>query len=250
MNTKKEITALVTGGTRGVGKAVCLQIAKEGVQKLFINYLEKEDPANELSTQLKTKGLAIHLLKYNLAYAENVKAMFNDVRLYTQHLDYFVHCPALTAFKPLHKVRANQWDLTMNVSTRSFLLCVQGCIPLMQNGGGAVVAISSTGSRRFNPNYGALGVSKMALETMVRYLAVELAEKNIRVNGITSGLLKGETMPPFPEIERVVEETLRRTPAGRLGNPDEIARAVCFILRRANWMYGQNLVLDGGFCLT
>ncbi len=249
MNTQNGKAALITGGSRGVGKAVCQCLAKEHVSTLFVNYLEKDAPARSLCTQLKADGIQVHLLKYNLAFAENIKAMFEEIVSIRPRLDYFVHCAALTAFKPLYQVKPNQWDLTLNVSARSFLLCVQACIPLMKQGGD-IVAVSSTGSRRYNPSYGALGISKMALEGIVRYLAVELAAQKIRINGIIPGLLEGENPPPFPQWDRLVEETLKRTPAKRLGKPEEVAEAIYFILTKAPWMYGQNIILDGGYCLT
>lgn len=248
-NSQQSKTVLITGGSRGVGKAVAQHLAKGTVDTLFINYLENDAAAEMTQRDLEALSARVYLLKYNMAFPEEINMMFEAIRTQTGHLDFFVHCPAITTFKPLCKVKPNQWDLTMNVSAKSFLLCAQACIPLMEKGG-QMVAVSSTGSRRYSPNYGALGVSKSTLEAVVRYLAVELASQNIRVNGITAGLLQGESMPPFPEIETTIEETLKRTPAGRLGTPHDVAVATHFLLTQANWMYGQNIVLDGGYCLT
>jgi enoyl-[acyl-carrier protein] reductase III len=242
-------TILITGGTRGIGKSAALYLAKESVSTFFINYLENDEAAMAIQTELESMGARVFLLKNNMAFTEEIMAMFKVIKEQTGQLDFFVHCPAVTAFKPLCKVKPNQWDLTMNVNARSFLQCTQGCIPLMQNGG-QIVAVSSTGSRRYTPNYGALGVTKSTLEAVVRYLAVELAERNIRVNGVTAGLIKGKSVPPFPDLESIMEETLKRTPAGRLGTPDDVAEVIHFLLTRATWMYGQNILIDGGYCLT
>jgi enoyl-[acyl-carrier protein] reductase III len=245
----KTKTALITGGTRGIGKAIALHLAEIGVVEVFVNYLENDTAAEQTCTELNEKGAKAHLLRFNMAFSTEINAMFEQIREQAERLDYFVHCPALTTFKPLHTVKPNQWDLTMNVSAKSFLHCVQGCVPLMPEGG-KIVAISSTGSQRFNPNYGALGIAKSTLESLVRYLAVELAKKKIQINGVVPGMISGDKLPPFPNIEAVVEETLRRTPAGRFGTPEDVAKAVIFLLTQADWMYGQNIILDGGYCLT
>jgi enoyl-[acyl-carrier protein] reductase III len=240
--------ALITGGSRGIGKAIALSLV--GVtDKIFINYLENDAAATETAAELELKGIKVHLLKFNLAFSSEIQLMFDEIYEYTEQLDIFVHCAALTTFKPLHKIKPNQWDLTMNITAKAFLQCVQLSTPLMR-AGGKIVAISSTGSQRFNPNYGALGVAKSTLEAIVRYLAVELANQNIQINGVISGLIMGETLPPFPEIEKVIEITLQRTPARRLGTPQDVAKTVLFLLTQADWMYGQNIILDGGYCLT
>lgn len=249
LQAKKNKMALITGGSRGIGRAIALSLADEIDCTLFINYLENDVTALQTRADLEAKGATVHLLKYNLAFPDEINLMFKTICAQTDTLDYFVHCAAITTFKPLHTVKPNQWDLTMNISARSFLYSVQCCIPLMINGG-KVVAISSTGSRRFNMNYGALGVAKATLESIVQYLAVELAEKKIQINGVVSGLIFGDKLPQFPNIEDIVAETLRRTPAGRLGTPQDVAKLVLFLLTQADWMYGQNIVLDGGFCLT
>lgn len=241
--------ALITGGSRGVGKAVSLALAREGVGLLFINYLENEKAMAALRTLIEPTGIRVVALPYNVLHPEEIVKMAGVIASHTDRLDYLVHCPALTSFKPLHKVRANHWDLTMNVSARSFLLTVQACMPMFVQGS-SVVAVSSTGSQRYNPDYGALGVAKSALESTVRYLAVELATRDIRVNGVIAGMLSGESTPPFPNIEKVIEETLKRTPSGRLGTPEDVADAVLFLLTRGKWIVGQHIIVDGGYCLT
>ncbi len=242
-------TALITGGSRGVGRAVCRLLASEYVDTLFIHYHQNDEAFQELAAELAPTGVRISPLRYNLVHVEEVRDMAAELRRLTSRLDYMVHCAAITAFKPLIQVKANQWDLTLQVSTRSFLGIMQYVLPLMMQGG-AVVAVSSTGSQRFNMNYGALGVAKSALETTVRYLAVELANKGIRVNGVIAGLLDQEHLPPFPDIDILINETLKRTPAGRLGTAEDVAKAVIFLLTQAPWVYGQHLIVDGGFCLT
>lgn len=250
MNSRPETrTALITGGSRGVGRGICRLLAEGHVDTLFVHYLQNDAAFEELAAELEPKNIRILPLRYNLVHADEVRNMMVEVSRQTNRLDYLVHCVAITSFKPLSKVRANQWDLTLQVSARSFLDVIQNALPLLTPGG-AVVAVSSTGSQRYNPNYGALGVAKSALETTVRYLAVELASNGIRVNGVIAGMLDQGHLPPFPDIDSVVAETLRRTPAGRLGSVEDVAQAVLFLLTKAPWVFGQHLIVDGGYCLT
>lgn len=247
--SKNQKTAFLTGGTRGIGGCIVRTLAARGVTRFFLNYLQNDAAAFEIEKKLKAGGAEVFLLKYNLAFPQEISQMFAEINRHTTHLDYFVHCAALTVFKPLHQVKPNQWDLTLNISTKSFLQCARACLPLMPQRG-KMVAVSGTGSRRVTLDYGALGVAKSALESTVRYLAVELAPRNIRVNAVTAGLIESENMPPFPAAAEMKKETLRRTPAGRLGTPEDVAEAVLFLLTGADWMCGQCLVTDGGFSLV
>ena len=147
------------------------------------------------------------------------------------------------------KLRPNQWDLIMNISARSFLLCAQRCIPLMREG--SIVALSSLGSVRVIPNYGAMGAAKAALESMVRYLAVELAPRGIRVNAISGGLVETDSIKHFPDSEKLIREVINRTPGGRIGQPDDIADVAMFLISsKARWISGQTLIVDGGLSLN
>ncbi len=247
MKTNK--VALITGGSRGIGKAIVMALAQGSVQTFFINYLENDEAAFQLRNQLLAQGLDVHLLKYNLAFPAEIQIMFQEISNLSPHLDMLIHCAAITTFKPLKNVKPNQWDLTLNVSTKSFIQCAQQSAYLMREGGKMLV-ISSMGSQRFNPNYGALGVAKAALEAAVRYLAVEFAPQNIEVNGITAGLIQGESLPAFPDIENLVQETLQRTPAKRLGTPQDVAKLALFLLTQSDFIVGQNIILDGGYSLT
>ena len=137
----------------------------------------------------------------------------------------------------------------MNVNARSFLLCSQKCVRLMKEG--TIVAISSLGSSRALPRYGALGPTKAALEAIVRYLAVELAPLGIRVNAVAGGFVQTESIRKHPDADRLIQSIVAGTPGGRLGTPDDIAGVVMFLLSSsASWICGQTLVVDGGLSLV
>ncbi|MDB6167760.1 MAG: fabL [Verrucomicrobia bacterium] len=244
----KGSVALVTGGTRGIGRAVSLALAAAGVDTVILNYLQDEASAASTQRELESRSARSDLVKANLASPDEIDRLFATVAASHPRLDYFVHCAALGAFKPLLDTRPNQWDLTMNINARGFLLCAQHAARLMQ--GGAMVAVSSLGSTRAIPNYGAMGPTKAALEAVVRQLAVELATRGIRVNAVTGGLVDTISIQKFPDAEKRREESIRRTPAGRIGTAEEIADAILFLLSpAARWIYGHTLVADGGFCL-
>ena len=116
--------------------------------------------------------------------------------------------------------------------------------------GGSIVAISSLGSTRVIPNYGAMGPAKSALESIVRYLAVELAAKNIRVNAVCGGIIETDSIMQFPDAENYLKEIVERTPAGRIGKPEDIANAVLFLCSTAaEFVYGHVFIVDGGLSL-
>jgi enoyl-[acyl-carrier protein] reductase III len=248
IKNKKKLTALITGGTRGIGRAVCLDIAKSFARKVIINYLQNDTEARKTAELVNEIGSEAQLIKANMAFPDEIDRMFNEINSVTDSIDMFVHCAAINSFKPLIDIKPNQWDLIMNVNARSFLLCVQKCLPLMNKG--KIVAVSSLGSQTFVPNYGSLGPTKSALESIIRFLAVELVTKGIHVNGVTAGFVDTDSIKKFPDSERLIEYAIQRTPAGRIGKPQDVSKVVMFLLSPdSDWIYGQNIIADGGFTI-
>lgn len=241
-------TALVTGGSRGIGRSISEMLSKRFAKKIFINYVQNDAEAEKTVNFINESGCEAVLLKFNLAYPGEIDKMFEIIYDRTEDIDFFIHCAGINSFKPVTKITPNQWDLIMNVNARSFLQCVQKCMPVMKKG--YIVAISSMGSRKYIPNYGSLSETKSALETLVRDLAVELAPNNIRVNGITAGLVETESIYKFPDSRDMISKVIEHTPAGRIGTPEDIANAVEFLISgSSDWIVGQNIIIDGGFSL-
>jgi enoyl-[acyl-carrier protein] reductase III len=240
--------ALVTGGSRGLGAVLARTLAAHGAH-VCINYLRHEAEAQATLQAIRDAGGSGELAPANLTQPDEVRALFaGPLR---EGLDILIHCAAIGSFKPAHEVRANQWDLTMNVNARALLLCVQEALPALTARRGRIVAISSLGSSRVIPGYGAIGVSKAALESLTRYLSVELAPRGVHVNAVAGGLLDLPSVRQHAGFDQLAADAIRRTPAQRLGTADDIARIVLFLCSPlADWMAGQTLVADGGMSLT
>ena len=240
--------ALVTGGSRGLGAAISQMLAASGAH-VFMNYREDENSAQRTSQAISADGGSVSLIRANLLVPEEIRDMFGQISG-SGGLDFLIHSAALGSFKPLVEVRPNQWDLTLNTNARALLLCVRQALPLMEGRDGRVVSLSSLGSQRYVPSYGAIGVAKAALESMTRYLAVELAPRRINVNAVSAGLVETESIRRHPDYDRLRSEALARSPRKRLPEPEGVARPVLFLCSPlADWISGQTLVVDGGASL-
>ncbi len=246
----KDQIALVTGASRGIGRAIALRLADMGAH-LVVNYVRNEEAAKEVVNLINQKGVKALAVQANVGDHKAIDELVKSTVLEFGGIDIVVHSAALGAFKPVHLLKMNQWELSLDVNAKAFYLLAQKTIPVMeQRGGGSIIGISSLGSHRIIPNYGAIGVSKAALETLVKYLAFELAPKNIRVNCISGGLVDTDALKFFPGYDAFKEEVVKRTPAGRIGQPDDLAKVVGFLASPdAAWIVGQTLVADGGLSL-
>ncbi len=242
--------ALITGASRGIGRAIAFQLASLGAH-IVVNYVRDDDAANETVKTLTPLGVRAIPFRANVGDPEALDQLVHAASEEFGHIDILVHNAALGAFKPVHKLKLNQWELSMDVNARAFFLLTQKVLPFMERKGeGVIIAISSLGAHRFIPDYGAIGISKAALETLVRYLAVELAPKKIRVNCVSGGLVETDALKSFPHYEEFKKEIIKRTPGGRIGKPEDLARIVSFLVsEESDWIYGQTLVADGGLSL-
>jgi enoyl-[acyl-carrier protein] reductase III len=241
--------ALVTGGSRGIGRAIASALARRGAH-VSINYSRDDKAAEATSAAISREGGKARLIKANLIRPEEVRRMCSAAAE-DGPLDVLVHSAALGSFKPVMGVRANQWDLTLAVCTRSFLLSVREAAPLMRQPGSSIVALSSLGSTRVIPGYGAIGAAKAALESLTRSLAVELAPRGIRVNAVSSGLVQTASVRIHPQYAALEARALSQTPSGRLATPLDVANVVLFLCSPlSEWIVGQTLVVDGGMSVT
>jgi enoyl-[acyl-carrier protein] reductase III len=237
-------TVLVTGASRGIGKEIARRFAENGATRIAVGYLRNDSAAEQAAEELRALGADPVLVRGNVAsprVAEQVAAL--------GPLDAVVHAAATGVIRPALETTDKHFDWTMAANTRAFLSLARAAAPQMQPGS-SLVAVSSLGSVRVLENYVLVGVSKAALEALVRYLAVELAPRGIRVNAVSGGVVDTDALDHFPNREQMLSWGTERTPAGRLVEPGDIADAVAFLCSpEAEMIRGQTLVVDGGFSL-
>ncbi len=236
--------ALITGGSRGVGKAISLRLASEGAD-VVVNYFRRRSDAAETVAELRALGVRAAEIRANLAEEEQIDRIFDFVRDEFGRLDILVNNAASGVPRTALELDTRGWDWTMNINARAFLLCTQRAVPLMPQGG-KIVSISSLGSRLAWPVYTAVGVSKAALEALTRYLAIELAPRGIAVNGVAPGGIANENLVRYTAgMNLTLPPT--DTPAGRTVTVEDVAAAVAFLCSQdADMIQGQTIVIDGG----
>jgi enoyl-[acyl-carrier protein] reductase III len=242
--------ALVTGGARGIGRATCLELAREGAD-VAIGYVRNEDAATETKRLVEAEGRRALLVKGHLGDADAVGRVVDAAVEGLGGLDLVVSNAASGVIRPAMEVTAKHWDWTLDINARAFLLLAQRATPHLEaRGGGSLVAISSLGAGRTLPNYVLVGTSKAALEALVRYLGVELAGRGIRVNGVSGGVVETDALDHFENREEMLRSAREHTPAGRILQPEDLARVVAFLCTpAADMIVGQILVVDGGYGL-
>lgn len=241
--------ALVSGGGRGIGRAIVLELARRGADVL-VNYLRHEGAAQETAREARELGVRAEAVRGNVGDEQKVAGLFAVVRDQFGALDILVNNAASGVNRPAVELTAHHWDWTVNINARGAWLCARQAAPLMRGRRGKIVSISSLGSQRVMKDYFSVGVSKAALEAVTRYLAVEMAPLGISVNAVSGGLVETEALEAFAWGREVIEESRHRTPAGRIVQPTDLARVVLFLCSEsADMIRGQTIVVDGGLSL-
>lgn len=251
MSNINEKVALVTGSSRGIGKEIAIKLAEQGYH-LVINYARSRSKAEETAEEIRNLGQKAITVKANVAKKEKVKEMFDQIDEKFGRLDILVNNAASGVLRPILEVEESHWDWTMNINSKAMLFCSQMAAERMKNqeSGGAIVSLSSLGAMRYLPNYTTVGVSKAAVEALTRYLAVELAPYNIRVNAVSGGAVDTDALTHFPNRDELIDEAKRRTPAGKMVEANDLANAAVFLLSdEASMIRGQTIIVDGGISL-
>ncbi len=243
--------AIVTGGTRGLGRAIALRLARGGAT-LALNYRRDEQTARRTLEEIRACAPRSILLQADLGEDEQVRAMVRRVGEELGRVDILIANAAATAFRPLLELKPHHLERTFNLSIGGFVAAVQESARLM-SAGGRVVMISGIDSIRFTAGHGALGAAKAALESMVRDFAFELGPRGITVNGVNFALIDSDSSRLYmgEEFERVARAAAERSALKRVPSADEVAAAVCLIcMPDAAFLTGQTIMVDGGLSLA
>ena len=236
------MNVFVSGGSRGIGRAIALRLARDGAKRVAIGYFRSDSAAEQTAEELRALGAEPVLVRGNVT-SERV---LDEVRELGP-LDVLVHNAATGVIRPALETEDKHWDWTINTNARALLQLAQAAAPTMPDGS-SIVAISSLGAQRVLDNYTLVGTSKAALEALVRYLAVELAPK-VRVNAVSGGVVETDALDAFPNKEEMLAAG-SANPVGKIVTPEDIAGAVAFLCSPdADMVRGQVLVVDGGFSL-
>src|ERR1700730_17652804 len=249
--------ALITGGSRGIGRGIALKLAAGGAQ-VAVHYYRNKEAAQATLEKIRALGSNGFLIQGDVCKPEEVRRLFQQVRSEFGSLDICVsnaRPEASTFYEAPMDITLDKWDTAMDSQAKAFLVAVREAAPLMSNGGG-IIAISFAPGGRFGSwqPWVAMGAAKAALEVLVRYFAVALASRGITVNTMSPGWVEDSVLNSLPEaFQTGVREWQERgwTPMGRLGTPSDIGNAVAMICsEEAGWITGQLIDVDGGAVLV
>jgi enoyl-[acyl-carrier protein] reductase III len=233
--------ALVTGGSKGIGRAIAMRLASEGAA-VAVTWFRDRAAGEKTLAELEERGARAFGTKAFLGDPDVPARLLEEVRSGLGEPDLLVSGAATGVQRPVLEIEKTHWDWTMETNAAAFLRLI-GSAPNLK----AILALTSLGSQRVLPGYGMVGASKAALESLVRYLAVELAPK-VRVNAISAGVVDTDSLRRFPNALELLDKSQRDTPLGRLVTPDDVAGLAAFLLSEdAQMITGQTVVIDGGY---
>jgi enoyl-[acyl-carrier protein] reductase III len=248
--------ALVTGGSRGIGRGITLKLAEHGVH-VAINYLKDEASAKVTLEQVRARGADGFTVQADVSQPQQVERLFQRVRDEFGSVDVFVanaRTDVGTFYEPPMAISLDKWDMAMNSQAKAFLIGVREADKLMPDGG-RVIAITYAPGGRYGSwqSWVGMGAAKSALETLVRYFAVALAPRGITVNALSPGWIEDSVLNTLPEpVVQMIRDHHQNgwTPMRRLGTPADIGNAVAlFCSKEAAWITGQLVAIDGGMGL-
>ena len=237
--------ALVTGGSRGIGKAIATELGGRGAT-VIINYLKNHAAAQETVEELEAAGITATRIKAHVGDEAAVESLVSKIEEEFGRLDILINNAASGVMRPAAELSAKHWDWTLDINARGPWMLAVAAARLMPEGS-RIINLSSPGSTRVLPAYFAVGVSKAAIEAVTRYLAVELGPKGIAVNTVSAGFVMTDAIEAFPDELGVKDIASRPTPAGRVIVPEDVARVVAMMCGTdSDMIRGQVIMVDGG----
>ena len=242
-------TALVTGGSRGIGRATALKLAQSG-SDVAIVYHNSHEEAEQVCAAVQGMGRRSFAVQADVSDPELVSEVFEQVKNQFGRLDIVVSNAAVGVLRPVLDLSLKHWRRCLETNALALNLLAQGAVPLMPSGG-RIIALSSLGAVRAIPQYAFIGASKAALESLARSLAQELGARGICVNIVSAGVVDTDALKYFPNREQLLAEFGRRAPLGPGLTVEAVADAVYLLcLPEAGRITGHTLVVDGGYCIS
>ncbi len=247
-------TLVISGGTRGIGRAIVEEFAQNGVDIAF-TYNSNSELAENIIQELSDKyGGKYKAYKLDILEPNSYKELFKQIDEEFQRVDFFISNAIISGrsvvggFAPFMRLKPKGLMNIYTATVLSFIVGAQEAAKRMEKiGGGSIISLSSTGNLVFTPNYTGHGNSKAGVETVVKYAAHELGEKGIRVNAVSGGPIDTDALRKFPNYEEVKDEVVKRSPLSRMGLPEDLS-GICYFLTtdKADWITGQTFIVDGG----
>ncbi len=247
-------TLMISGGTRGIGKAIVYAFAEKGCNVAF-TYNSNTETAEEITKDIESRfGVKSRAYALNILEPNEYKEVFKQFDEDFEQLDFFISNAIISGravvggFGPFMRLKPKGLNNIWTATVDAFVVGAQEAAKRMEkSGGGSIISMSSTGNLVYTPNYAGHGTNKAAVEAMVRYAAAELGEKGIRVNAVSGGPIDTDALKAFPNYEEVKAEVVSRSPLNRMGKPEDLTGACLFLCSDgAGWLTGQTIVVDGG----
>jgi enoyl-[acyl-carrier protein] reductase III len=241
-------TALVTGGSRGIGRAIALELAAHGAD-VAITFLRKRSAARETVRQIQAMGRRAAAYRGDMGEVDQLRGTFSQIRDEWDSIDFYINNAASGLLSPLLEIGSRHWEFIVDTNLTSTVIACREAVAMMPDKRGVIVLLSSQGSQRYVNGYGALGACKAAIESIGRTLAIELAP-GINVNTICGGWIETDALRSLSLFEEAKKACENESPTGRMGQPEDLAKVVAFLCSDgAGWIRGQTLIVDGGHCI-
>jgi len=247
-------TLVISGGTRGIGKAIVYEFANAGANIAFTHH-SNEDEAKKIAKDLEENyHIKARYYQLNILEPETYKDVFKEIDEDFNEINFFISNAIISGradvggYGKFMRLKPRGLNNIYTATVVAFVIGAQEAAKRIEKaGGGSILSISSTGNLVYIENYAGHGTNKAAVEAMVRYAAAELGEKGIRVNAVSGGPINTDALRAFPNFEEVKAETERRSPLNRMGVPTDLSGACKFLCSdEASWVTGHTLIVDGG----
>lgn len=255
MSFIKGKTLVISGATRGIGKAILYKFAQNGANVAF-TYNKNEEEAAKIALDLeKSYKIKARFYPLDVLEPEQYVELFSKIDNDFSSVNFFISNAIIYGrsvvggFAPFMRLKPKGLNNIYTATVLAFVVGAQEAVKRMQKvGGGSIISLSSTGNLVYMPNYAGHGNSKNAVETIVKYAAQDLGEFNIRVNAISGGPIDTDALKAFPDYDEVKSKVEAQSPLKRMGTPQDLAGAALFLCddTQSGWLTGQTIIIDGG----